>query len=144
MARVSSEYNLAVKHPALAGQWHPTKNAHFTPHSVTTFFIKRIPRLCPKDHGWQDIALNHAQSARGSPHCSGQRPRKENCLETLALHLAKQWHPNRNHALTLKDVPAGRDTRVPRICGKRQEREARTKMRYLGSGCPLECGERAE
>jgi hypothetical protein len=137
MARVSSDFNLPVKHPALAGPWYPTKNGHLTSHSVIPFFSKCISWLSQKGHGSQDTVFNRAPSDKGRPHCSGQGVCEENRLETSALQLATRWHPNRKQGLSLKDEPAGSETRAWRICRKGHEREAPINMRHRGSWFPL-------
>jgi hypothetical protein len=37
MARISSDHNLAGIHPALAHQWHPTRNVSLTPTLVNSY-----------------------------------------------------------------------------------------------------------
>ena len=37
MARVSSDYTLAVIHPKITKQWDPTRNENLTPQSMNSF-----------------------------------------------------------------------------------------------------------
>jgi hypothetical protein len=136
MARVSSDYNLAVIHPTLAGQWHPAKNGHLTPHSVTPSSGKRISWLCQKGHEWQDTVSNRAHFQTGCPYCSGQRVCADNCLEHVAPHIAKQWHPTKNKGLTPSDVTSGSNKRIWWVCPEGHEWQALVSARTRGSGCP--------
>jgi len=139
MAKLTPDYNLSVINPTLAGQWHPTLNGDLTPRSVTPDSSKRRWWLCQKGHVWQDTVSNRTHFQTGCPYCWGQRVCADNCLETVAPHLAAQWHPTKNNGLTPKDVTAGSGKRVWWICKKGHEWEARISDRHSGSGCPV-CG----
>ncbi len=95
MARVSSDYNLAVIHPKIAEQWHPTLNGDLSSHSVTPSCSKRRWWLCQKGHEWQDTVSNRTHFRTGCPFCSGQRVCKNNCLQRVALRLARQSAPEK-------------------------------------------------
>jgi len=48
---LSPEYNLAVKFPEVAAQWHPTKNGDLTPENVTPGSPKKRRRKIHKNKG---------------------------------------------------------------------------------------------
>ena len=68
MPRVSPEYNLAVLHPDVAAQWHPTKNGDLTPYDVTPGSGKKVWWKCEKGHEW-DATVGDRTRGRGCPHC---------------------------------------------------------------------------
>ena len=136
MAKLTPTYNLAVIHPEIAKLWHTTRNGNLTPHSVTPSSGKRIWWLCQKGHEWQDTVSNRAQFRTGCPYCSRRRVCADNCLETLAPHIVKEWHPTKNNGLTPKDVTAGSDTKAWWICENGHEWQAKVHQRKRGSGCP--------
>jgi hypothetical protein len=136
MGKVSSDYNLAVIHPKIAKQWHPTLNGQLSPRKVAPFSSKRRWWRCKKGHEWQDTASNRAHFGTGCPYCSGQRVCADNCLEQVAPHIAKQRHPKRNKGLTPKDVTSGSGKKVWWVCDKGHEWQATVSSRRRGSGCP--------
>ncbi len=69
--RVSPEASLAAQDPALAKQWHPTKNGALTPRDVLPGSRRRVWWKCRKgpDHVWDATVANRA----GCPICAGRR-----------------------------------------------------------------------
>jgi hypothetical protein len=144
MAKVTLQYNLAVIHPALAGQWHPTRNGSLTSRSVTPCSHKLIWWLCSKrKHEWQDTVSNRAHFRTGCPYCSGQRVCEDNCLERVAPDIARQWHPRKNKGLTPRDVTSGSGKKVWWICKNGHEWQALISARTRGTGCPGCSGHKA-
>jgi hypothetical protein len=135
MAKVTPQYNLAVINPTLARQWHPTRNGTLSPRSVSPSSAKKIWWLCPNGHEWESIVFSR-QAGNGCPYCAGKKACNENCLETLAPYLAKQWHPTRNGKLTPSDVTPGSWKMVWWVCDKGHEWEAAIANRTKGRGCP--------
>jgi hypothetical protein len=74
MGKVSSDYILAVKQPAIAAQWHPSRNVRFTPHASTPSFRKRISCLCRKGHERQNLNRDGTKG-EGRPECDTERRR---------------------------------------------------------------------
>jgi hypothetical protein len=135
MARVTSDYNLAVMNPALAGQWHPTLNGDLTPRSVASFSGKRPWWLCSKGHEWQAI-VNNRRRGNGCPYCAGQLVTKDNNLRVMNPGLAKQWHPTKNGSLRPEHVRPKSSKMVWWICNKGHEWMSRVSDRTIGRGCP--------
>jgi len=50
---LSPEYNLAVKFPEVAAQWHPTKNGELTPGYVTSKSNNKVWWICENGHEWE-------------------------------------------------------------------------------------------
>ena len=127
--------DLATKYPAIAAQWHPTKNT-LTPQQVTIGADKMIWWICDESHEWQ--ALVYSRKHNGCPYCSGHKIWVGfNDLQTTHPQLAADWHPSRNGNLTPCDVTAGSNRKAWWLgqCG--HEWEATISSRSSGCGCPL-------
>ena len=73
MARKATpDYNLAVLHPDVAKEWHPTKNGEFTPRDYTHGSGQKVWWKCKKGHEW-DATIAHRTNGRGCPECGGQK-----------------------------------------------------------------------
>ena len=105
---------LALKHPGLANEWHPTKNGNLTPHDVTPGSGKKFWWKCDKgeDHEWPATINNRTSRRSGCPVCAGKRPSKDHNLAIKLPDVAKEWHPTENGDLTPFDVTPGMNKRV--------------------------------
>lgn len=137
MARKIDENNiLAVVHPDLAAEWHPTKNGDLTPSDVTSKSGQKVWWICSKGHEWQ-ATINNRSNGRGCPYCAGKKAIKgENDLATVNPQLASEWHPTKNGDLTPFDVTSGSERNVWWRCEKGHEWQARVFNRTKGQGCP--------
>ena len=63
---------LATLNPALAKEWHPTKNETLTPENVTPGSNKKVWWRCSKDHEWEAVIYNRNKGT-GCPYCSGRK-----------------------------------------------------------------------
>ena len=79
-----------------------------------------------------------AQRGYGCPYCSGHRALKGvTDLETVNPGLAKEWHPEKNGALTPSDVTAGSSRKVWWLCPNGHAYEQLIiKRTARGYGCP--------
>ncbi len=134
--------------PALAAQWHPTKNGGRTPDQFPPGSNQRVLWKCPKgpDHEWQ-ATINmrtHVSVATGCPCCSGHKVSVTNSLATQFPELAAKWHPTKNRDLTPDRVVAGTARKVWWKCpkGPDHEWEATINSRTRGCGCPFCTGRR--
>ena len=67
--------SLRTNNPALAAQWHPTKNGALTPDQVTAKSGKKVWWLCPScGHEWESIISIRAGGA-GCPICGHKLPK---------------------------------------------------------------------
>ncbi len=141
---------LATVHPALAKEWHPSKNEK-TASEVYAFSTKKYWWRCPvaKDHEWEAKIVSRTGSgtkpATGCPFCqpgSCKRVAKSNCLATTHPHLAAEWHPSRNGDLTPAHVTHGSDLVVVWKCSAAEDHEWETSVSNraahgkAGSNCP--------
>ena len=121
--RASPGYNLAVLHPEVAKQWHPTKNGDLTPEDVTHGSHKKVWWICDKDHEWETM-VRYRTNGSGCHECAGRYASPEFNLAVLYPEVAAQWHPTKNGDLTPEDVAPGSNQKVWWICDKDHEWDA--------------------
>lgn len=127
--------SLAEQRPALAAEWHPTKNGDLTPATVTHQSNRRVWWRCPQKHEWLAIVYNRTRG-NGCPICKSRPKAGESLAERYPL-LAAEWHPTKNSDLTPHDV-AGRASRAV-WWRDRHGHEWRTRVlsRAEGTNCPI-------
>jgi hypothetical protein len=138
--RVSRTNSLAAKAPAVAAEWHPTKNGALTPRDVIAGSPRRVWWKCPaaRDHEWPATIANRV-TGTGCPCCANRRLCKSNSLAVVYPRVAAGWHPTRNGALTPRDVVGGTPRRVWWRCAFEHEWCTSVANRtQRGSNCP-EC-----
>ena len=85
------ENDLCSTDPALAAEWHPTRNGTLRPTDVTRGSGKRVWWRCEKGHAWQ-AAVSARAKGTGCPVCTGKRVAAgENDFATLFPDLASEW-----------------------------------------------------
>jgi hypothetical protein len=60
---------LAITHPELASQWHPSKNGNLTPYDVVSGCNKKFYWMCGKGHEWEST-VNHRTCGHNCPVCN--------------------------------------------------------------------------
>jgi hypothetical protein len=128
----SKENNFKKSYPKLSKEWH-LKNK-LTPSEVTPHSQIKVWWKCDKGHEWES-SINTRSRGYGCPYCSGAKPCKDNCLETIAPKLAKEWHPTKNGELTPRDVTKGSMKKVWWKCAEGHEWQTTVNSRYSGTGC---------
>jgi hypothetical protein len=131
---------LQTLNPALAKEWHPSRNGTLTARDVTAQSNKKVWWVCSKGHEWQ-AAVYSRSNGKGCPYCTGRTACVDNCLQTLNPVLAKEWHLSRNGTLTARDVTAQSNKKVWWICSKGHEWQAVVASRNQGFGCPYCVGQ---
>ena len=137
--------SLPFLYPAIAQEWHPSKNAPLSPASFTPGSGQKVWWLCPQGHDYEAvIASRTPPKPSGCPYCAGKRVNEENCLATLQSEIAAQWHPSKNDDLTPHQVTPGSGQKVWWLCPKGHEWEAQVNSRTppISSGCPYCAGQR--
>lgn len=134
--------------PAIASQWHPTRNAGLTPGEVVYGSNKIVWWLCPMGHEWRSKIADRTGRGNGCPFCAGQKVLKGfNDLASQYPELAKQWHPVMNGTLTPQAITSGSNRRVWWICSEghawRTSVCNRTDEKKL-TGCPICSGHISE
>lgn len=135
--------DLQTVNPALAAEWHPTKNDSLMPSMVTSHSKKKVWWLGKCGHEWP-AEIDSRAIGRGCPYCSGRLVLPGfNDLATKAPALAEEWDTDSNSPITPESVSPGSHKKVWWVCRKCGNRwPAEVKSRYSGQGCP-ECGRKA-
>ena len=143
ISRKDKKQSLAITHPELVKQWHPTLNGDLTPDQVSYGSDKNIYWQCEKGHEWR-TKINNRTHGKDCPYCSGRYPIKgENDLATTHPHLIKEWHPTLNKGLTPQQASSGSDKKIWWKCEKGHEWDTAVHNRVKGSGCPYCSGQKA-
>ena len=138
--KVAERGSLAERNPALAKEWHPTKNGTLTPHDITYKRFKNVWWLCPVcGHEWESSPNNRSKGI-GCPCCSGRVPKTgTNDFQTLFPELAEEWHYKKNAPHTPSEYLPKSGKKMwwkCKKCGFEWNTEIRN--RSNGTGCP-EC-----
>lgn len=131
---------IAATHPRVARLWHPHKNADLTPGQVTRGSGKLVWWACPAgpDHQWEATVKQEVASGARCPFCTGRRVSVTNCLQSLFPAVAREWHPERNGALTPRDVLAASPAQAAWLCALSHQWTDSVRARTLkGKGCPI-------
>lgn len=122
--RASITNCLATKHPEIAREWHPTRNAPLTPRDVTAGSSRRVWWRCRRqsNHAWQAPISNRTNpqtglysserrgagatrsTGTGCPICSGRMLSSSTSLAAKRPSVAAEWHPTLNGKLTPRQV----------------------------------------
>jgi Zn finger protein HypA/HybF involved in hydrogenase expression len=133
--KVNDENCLQTVKPALAKEWHPTKNGNLTSRDVTVYSNRKVWWRCSKSHEWQTTVAARS-SGRNCPYCGGKKVSSDNCLQMINPTLAKEWHPTKNGSLTPKGVTIGSIKKVWWLCSRGHEWTSTVNNRSYGQGCP--------
>lgn len=140
-----SKISIAISHPHLTAEWHPTKNERLSPNTVTAGSGKIVWWLCKQDkaceclHEWE-AAICDRSSGRGCPYHAGRRTCPHTTLGGRRPDIAAQWHPTKNDELTPDMVSASSHRKVwwycnATRCGCKHEWLAEISSRVSGNGC---------
>jgi len=134
--------SLAEKFPAVAKQWHPTRNGDRTPDQTLAGTNAKVWWCCELGHEWEAAVGSRTSAGRGCPVCAGQKMLTGySDLATRFPDAAAQWHPTRNGELTPDQVTAGSRKRVWWCCEQGHAWEAVVNDRTSnGNGCPVCAG----
>lgn len=137
--RAGVDNSLAATRPALAAEWHTSRNGPLTAADVVPGSNRRVWWQCPRgaEHQWQATVASRVKG-RGCPFCRGARVSATNSLAMVRPDLASQWHATKNGTLRPEHcVPRG-DRKVWWTCARDSTHEWRASIasRVGGSGCP--------
>ncbi|PYJ58082.1 MAG: hypothetical protein DME24_17685 [Verrucomicrobia bacterium] len=130
--------SLLVLFPALAAEWHSSKNWNLSPQHVSAFSNLKVWWQCAKrkHHEWLATVAKRS-NGRGCPFCAGTRPSPENNLAQFNNFLASEWHPIKNGQKLPSDVTPSSHAKVWWQCTKGHEWQAAVNLRNKGNGCPF-------
>lgn len=130
--------DLATLFPALAAEWHPTRNGDLTPRKVGPNYGKKVWWRCPEGHEWEAAVKTRTVLHAGCPVCANYQVLPGyNDLAALFPDIAAQWPPARNGTLTPDHVVAGSNRVVWWQCGRGHAWRARVADRTRQNNtCP--------
>jgi hypothetical protein len=128
---------LAATHPALAREWHPTRNGALRPTLVSAGSNRLAWWRCEAGHEWWARIRYRSQDHPDCPACARARARAERSLAAMSPSVAAEWHPARNGALTADQVGASSRRQTWWRCATGHEWSATIAARVReGRGCP--------
>jgi hypothetical protein len=133
--KLSAQYNLAIKFPKLAAEWHPDRNENLAPEQITPGSDRKVWWRCKNGHEWEAVVSSRATGV-GCPYCAGKKTSRDHNLAAMFPEIARQWHPTKNGNLIPSDALPRSGKRVWWICNKGHEWKAPIARRTGGSGCP--------
>ena len=112
--------SLAITHPEIAKEWHPTKNGDLTPNKFMKSSGYKAWWKCSKcGHDWRTSINHRVASKSGCPKCRGTIAIPGvNDLLTTHPKIAKEWHPTKNGKIKLTGVKSGSHKVVWWKCSK--------------------------
>ena len=140
--RVSTTNSLATLAPALAREWHPTKNGKLTPRDTVAAARKEVWWRCSQaeEHVWRARISNRRSRRSGCPYCSGLRMTPATALANRFPALVAEWDTTRNRPLTPRTVSFASHRsvwwRCPRDPAHRWRARIDDRTRTRGAGCP--------
>jgi len=135
--------DLATRQPAIASEWHPTRNGDLLPNAIAEQSGRKVWFLCAAGHEWQSTVGNRTVGGNGCPACAGQMVRAGfNDMATTRPDLAAEWHPTLNALLTPQDVfrSVAKKFWWRDLLG--HEWQASANERSNGANCPFCSGQR--
>lgn len=135
---IPGENDLATTYPALAAQWHPSKNGMLTPEKISHGYDRKVWWVCSKGHEWRASPTTRVKMGAECPICSNYLALTGyNDLATTHPDIAGQWHPTKNGSLTPQEIVAGSNRSVWWQCSLGHEWCAKVVDRTRGTnGCP--------
>ena len=135
MPKPSKDWNLQKINPAVAKQWHPSKNGNLKPTDVAPNTKRKVWWICERGHEWRST-VNNRNNGHGCHICSRLKADRYSCLKKVNPILANEWHPEKNGDLTPEDVTPDSGRKVWWQCKKGHEWSAPILWRNKGLGCP--------
>ncbi|HTU79411.1 MAG TPA: zinc-ribbon domain-containing protein [Solirubrobacteraceae bacterium] len=143
---ISRWRSLAVKHPELLAEWHPTRNEGLDPYAVSAGSTHQVWWRCARGHEWLASPRSRCTYGHGCNACYAQsrwRVPRERSLAAKHPELLAEWHPTRNGELDPYTIGAAAKRKVWWHCARcGHEWQTTPWLRHTeGTGCPL-CGRR--
>ncbi len=128
---LTDKNRLSMTHPEIAAQWHPTRNGHLTPATVSHGSNKEVWWKCNSPecpdaevggYEWEEsigVRTNPSRKrskSAGCPACAGKAVTDKNRLSTLYPQIASEWHPTKNDTRTPDDVSYGSNKKAWWLC----------------------------
>lgn len=135
---IIGENDLETMYPAIAKEWHPTKNGNNRPSEYTTHSHHEAIWLCPEGHEYPSPIYRRVRGC-GCSVCDGKRIIPGiNDLATRAPKIAEEWHSTKNKNLSPQMIPLHYNKRVwwyCNICGHEWRTSPNNRINN-NTGCP--------
>ena len=136
--------NITTTHPAIAAQWHPSRNGDILAVATLPGSNRKVWWMCSEGHEWQAIVGHRTRSPRAADAlCPVDRGRMVvaglNDLASARPDLAAEWHPSKNGALRPDQVTVAANRPVWWQCADGHEWQA-TPNKRRRTGCPYDAG----
>jgi hypothetical protein len=130
--------SLQSKHPELAKQWHPGKNAPLTADTVAPQSGRKVWWLCPHGHEWKAV-INSRTRGKGCPYCAGQKPTADRNFATEFPELVREWDFEKNQNTRPENYTPRSTKKVWWRCEKGHSWQATicNRTRKWKSACPF-------
>lgn len=137
MPAIDSTRLLITVNPALASQWHPTKNDHLSLETVYAGTSKKAWWQCPTcTYEWEAV-VSSRNRGRGCANCAGKVPNETNSLVALHPEIAAQY--SKRNILPVEAMISISHRKVWWSCSDNTEHEweamVQNRVRQ-GDGCP--------
>ncbi len=132
---VPAERSVKARHPGLAAELHPSRNAGLDPATLGCESNRLVWWRCARGHEWEARVFARSKGS-GCPVCSRALVPFERSLAYKHPALAAQLHPSRNGELDAAELAAGSSRKVWWRCTRGHVWEAAVFSRAAGSGCP--------
>lgn len=133
--KANNENCLNSQFPAIAKDWHPSKNNSLKPTDFTAGSGVLIWWKCAKGHDYK-TSINQRKRGSGCPICAGRIASSDYNLAVTNPTLAQEWNTSKNATLKVTDVTLGSNKKVWWICRRGHEWLASVCNRSRGAGCP--------
>jgi hypothetical protein len=137
--------DLASRFPAIAAEFHRTRNDSLTPDAILAGSSTRCWWRCPAGHDYETTVTSRTRSGTACPYCAGRKAGYGNDLASQYPDIAILLHPKMNGHLTAADIVPGSTRVCWWTCGighayrSSVEHEVRRRR-----GCPVCNGRRVE
>eukprot|EP01083_Nonionella_stella_P280969 956032_1 len=134
---------LAVRHPDVAVEFHPTRNDNISVTEILSTSSKLVWWKCDSgEHEWQATPRSRTSYGAGCPLCSDYRLASEHSLATQYPQIVAEYHPSKNGGLSPADIYACSSKKVWWRCAidpehEWQARPADRTSRDKATGCPF-------
>jgi len=135
---ISGKTDLVSTHPALASQWHPTKNGLLMPCDMKAGSGREVWWEDEKGHEWK-ARISARAAGNGCPICANRKILVGyNDLATTHPQYAAQLHPDQNGDITAEKITAGYGRKLWWRCEQGHEWYTSIASRIKnGAGCPI-------
>ncbi|MCO0601167.1 zinc-ribbon domain-containing protein [Peribacillus butanolivorans] len=118
---VDGTNNLAITHPHIAKEWHPTKNGEVTPFEVTKGKRLRVWWKANCGHEWEAYIYSRTRGNAGCPFCNGKKTDPLKSIQHTHPSVATYWHPVKNKKLKPSEILPNSNKKVWWRCPKGHE-----------------------